>query len=41
LGIERGGKINAVNSLSESWIGIGVVAGFAVVGLIRQGPHRK
>jgi hypothetical protein len=41
LGIERCGKINAVNSLSESWTGIGVVAGVAVVVLIRQGPHGK
>jgi hypothetical protein len=41
LGIERCGKINALNSGSESWTGIGVVAGFAVVVLIRQGPHRK
>jgi hypothetical protein len=30
LGIERCGKRNAVNSVSESWTGIGVVAGFAV-----------
>jgi hypothetical protein len=35
LGIERCGKINALNSGSESWTGIGVVAGFAVVVLIR------
>jgi hypothetical protein len=35
LGIERCGKINAVNSGSESWTGIGVVAGIAVVVLIR------
>jgi hypothetical protein len=34
LGIERCGKINAVNSGSESWTGIGVVAGFATVMLI-------
>src|SRR3989475_8526831 len=33
--------INVVNSLSESWTGIGVVAGGAVVVLIRQGPHGK
>ncbi len=33
--------INVVNSLSESWTGIGVVAGGAVVVLIRQGPYGK
>src|SRR5256885_13006121 len=37
--MERCGKINAVNSGSESWTGIGVVAGCAVVMLITQGPH--
>jgi hypothetical protein len=31
---ERCGKINAVNSGSESWTGIGVVTGFAAVMLI-------
>ena len=41
LGIERCGKINAVNSLSDSCTGIGVVAGFAVAVLIRQGPQVK
>src|SRR5215510_15379526 len=41
LGIERCGKINAVNSGSESWTGIGVVAGCAAVWLITQGPHVK
>ena len=41
MGIERCGKINVVNSLSESWTGIGVVAGGAVVVLIRQGPYGK
>jgi hypothetical protein len=41
LGIERCGKRNAVNSLSESWTGIGVVAGFAAVRLILEGPHVK
>jgi hypothetical protein len=35
LGIERCGKINAVNSGSESWTGIGVVAGLVIVVLIR------
>jgi hypothetical protein len=34
LGIERCGKINALNSVAESWTGIGVVAGFAAVVLI-------
>src|SRR6266404_2776247 len=37
--MERYGKINAMNSGSESWTGIGVVAGCAVVMLITQGPH--
>src|SRR3989442_9572284 len=37
--MERCGKINAVNSGSESWTGIGVVAGCAVVMLLTQGPH--
>src|SRR6266478_4134311 len=37
--MERCGKINAVNAGSESWTGIGVVAGCAVVMLITQGPH--
>jgi hypothetical protein len=41
LGIERCGKINASNSGSESWTGIGVVAGFGAVVLIRQWPHGK
>jgi hypothetical protein len=41
LGIERCGKINASNSGSESWTGIGVVTGFGAVVLIRQGPHGK
>jgi hypothetical protein len=41
FGIERCGKINAVNSGSESWTGIGVVAGFAAIMLITQGPHVK
>src|SRR5215471_17574587 len=39
--IERCGKINASNSGSESWTGIGVVAGCGAVVLIRQGPHGK
>src|SRR5262249_48639978 len=37
----RCGKINASNSASESWTGIGVVAGFGAAVLIRQGPHGK
>ena len=40
-GIERCGKINAGNSGSESWTGIGVVTGFAAVMLITSGPHVK
>ena len=36
MGIDRCGKINAVNSLSESWTGIGVVAGVGAVVLIMQ-----
>jgi hypothetical protein len=39
LGIERCGKINASNSGSESWTGIGVVAGCCPVVLIMQWPH--
>jgi hypothetical protein len=39
LGIERCGKRKAVNSLSDNYTGIGVVAGFAAVVLIREGPH--
>jgi hypothetical protein len=39
LGIERCGKINAVNSDSESWTGIGVVTGCGVVVLILQWSH--
>jgi hypothetical protein len=34
LGIERYGKINVVNSGSESWTGIGVVTGFGAVVLM-------
>jgi hypothetical protein len=30
-----------VNSVSESWTGIGVVAGCPAVMLITQGPHAK
>jgi hypothetical protein len=39
--MERWGKINALNSVAESWTGIGVVAGFAAVMLITPGPHMK
>jgi hypothetical protein len=35
LGIERCGKINALNSGSESCTGIGVVAGLSGIWLIR------
>src|SRR5262245_3312352 len=41
LGIERCGKINTSNSGAESWTGIGVVAGFGAVVLLRQGPHTR
>jgi hypothetical protein len=37
----RCGKINAVNSVSESWTGIGVVAGFGAVVLMMYRPHVK
>src|SRR4030095_15234618 len=39
--MERCGKINAVNSGSESWTGIGVVTGFDAVVLILQWPHMR
>jgi hypothetical protein len=41
LGIERCGKIHTSNSGAESWTGIGVVAGFGAVVLLRQGPHTR
>jgi hypothetical protein len=41
LGIERCGKINASNSGSESWTGIGVVTGFGAVVLMIEWPHMK
>jgi hypothetical protein len=41
LGIERGGKRNAVNSGAESWTGSGVVIGCAAVMLITQEPLVK
>jgi hypothetical protein len=34
--MERCGKINAVNSVADSYREIGVVAGFSAVGLIMQ-----
>ena len=34
-------KSDAVNSGSESWTGIGVVAGVGAVVLIRQWPYRR
>ena len=34
-------KINGLNSVSESWTGIGVVASCAAVMLITQEPHVK
>src|SRR5438093_11540818 len=39
--MERCGKRNASNSGTESWTGIGVVAGFGAVVLIMQWPHRR
>src|ERR1043166_8652330 len=39
--MERCGKINASNSGSDSWTGIGVVAGFCTVVLIMQWPQRR
>jgi hypothetical protein len=39
--MERCGKINAVNSFSDNCTGIGVVAGFGAVVLMRQWPHIK
>jgi len=41
FGIERCGKINALNSGSDSCTGIGVVAGFGAVVLIMQWPHGR
>jgi hypothetical protein len=41
FGEEKYGKRNSVTSVSESWAGIGVVAGFGAVVLILQGPHRQ
>jgi hypothetical protein len=39
--MERCGKINASNSGSESWTGIGVGAGFGAVVLIMQWPYGR
>src|SRR2546428_3521441 len=39
--MERCGKRNASNSGTESWTGIGVVAGCGAVVLIMQWPHGK
>jgi hypothetical protein len=39
--MERCGKIHAVNSLSGSCTGIGVVTGFAAVVLSMEGPHMR
>jgi hypothetical protein len=39
FGIERCGKINASNSDSDNWTGMGVVAGFSAGVLIVEGPH--
>jgi hypothetical protein len=39
--MERCGKINSVNSVSESWTGIGVVAGFAGAGGMFESSHMK
>jgi hypothetical protein len=41
LGHGEGGKINALNSVAESWTGIGVVAGFCATELMMQRPHVK
>src|SRR2546425_8789009 len=39
--MERCGKINAVNSVAESWTGMGVVAGVCATVLMMQRPHVK
>jgi hypothetical protein len=41
LGIERWGKIHALNSVSESWTGIGVVAAFFAGAFIVPWPRLK
>jgi hypothetical protein len=40
-GIARCGTIHPSNAGSESWTGIGVVAGVGAVILLRQGPHTR
>ena len=41
LGMERCGKINSLNSVSESWTGIGVVAGFLAGVDMIESSHMK
>ena len=41
LGMERWGKINAVNCASDSWTGIGVVAGFLAGAVMMKWPYLK
>jgi hypothetical protein len=41
LGIERCGKINSVNSVAESWTGIGVVAAFVAGAFMVPWPRLK
>jgi hypothetical protein len=41
MGIERYGKINAMNSGPESCTGIGVVAGLLIISLIREQLREK
>ena len=41
MGIERCGKINAVNSVSANCTGMGVMSGFLAVVRIMGGPHVK
>ena len=41
MGIERCGKIHAVNSGSDNCTGMGVVSGFLQAVLIIGGPHVK
>jgi hypothetical protein len=41
LGIERCGKINSVNSVAESWTGIGVVAAFVAGAFMVPWPPLK
>jgi hypothetical protein len=39
--MERWGKINAMNCASESWTGIGVVAGFLAGAVMMEWPYLK